>query len=218
MHSSNLTVIGKYIQSCMPRMGTWFWRWKKVRYLVTQLCMHNVCYKLESSQTQNCNILTQLSGIRKVLCPTFYLPTHTCSTVSVRCATELAVTVCTRVVICSSTGEGRQKTWLQLRLNRRPMLEWACVKWQNFSELDACCSCPETAISSINQVEWISQWKLTALAHVYRSSVLEAGTSKHIKKHENHSTLVVYFCSHTFTPFTRTIYLFAFKSAFKSVS
>ena len=66
--------------------------------------------KLESSQKQNCNILTQLSGIRKVLCPTFYLHTHTYSTMSVRCATELAVSVCTRVVVCSCTGEGRQKT------------------------------------------------------------------------------------------------------------
>ena len=65
--------------------------------------------KLESSQKQNCNILTQLSGILKVLRPTFYLPTHTYSTMSVRCATELAVSVCTRSVICSCTGEGRQK-------------------------------------------------------------------------------------------------------------
>ena len=106
---SNLTVMGKYIQSCMPRMGMWLWRWIKVRYLVTQLCMHKVCYKLDSSQKQNCNIFTQLSGILKVLCPTFYLHTHTYSTMSVRCATELAVSVCTGVVICSCTGEGRQK-------------------------------------------------------------------------------------------------------------
>ena len=86
-----------------------------------------------------------------------------------------------------------RETWPQLRLNRGPILEWACVKWRHFSRLAACCSCPETANSSINQVEWISQWKLTAHAHVYRSYVLEAGTSNHIKKHENHSTLVVYF-------------------------
>ena len=65
--------------------------------------------KLESSQNQNCNILTQLSGIRKVLCPNFYLHTHAYNTVSVRCATELAVSVYTSVVICSCTGEGRQK-------------------------------------------------------------------------------------------------------------
>ena len=65
--------------------------------------------KLESSQKQNCNILTQLSGIGKVLCPTSYLHTHTYSTMSVRCATELAVSACTRVVVCSCTGEGRQR-------------------------------------------------------------------------------------------------------------
>ena len=66
--------------------------------------------KLESSQKQSCNMLTQICGILKVLCPTFlYLHTHTYSTMSVRCATELAVSVCTRSVICSCTGEGRQK-------------------------------------------------------------------------------------------------------------
>ena len=65
------------------------------------------------------------------------------------------------------------------------------------ADLVACCSCPETANSSINQVEWISQWKLTAHVHVSRSCVLEAGTSNHIKKHETHSTLVVYLHSHT---------------------
>ena len=65
--------------------------------------------KMESSQKQNCNILTQLSGIHQVLCPTFYVHTHTYSTMSVRCATELAVSVCTRVMVCSCTGEGRLK-------------------------------------------------------------------------------------------------------------
>ena len=64
--------------------------------------------KLESSQKQNCSILTQLSSIGKVLCPTFYLHTHTYSTMSVRCATELAVSACTRFAICSCTDEGRQ--------------------------------------------------------------------------------------------------------------
>ena len=85
-----------------------------MRYLVTELCRWNdytmgkCAGKLESCQKQNCNILTQLSGICKALCPTFYLHTHTYSTMSVRCATELAVSVCTRVVICSCAGEGRQ--------------------------------------------------------------------------------------------------------------
>ena len=87
----------------------------KMSYLVTPLCRWNEYAmgksvgKLESSQKQSCNILTQISGIHKVLCPTFYLHTHTYSTMSVRCATELAVSVCTRFVICSCTGEGRQK-------------------------------------------------------------------------------------------------------------
>ena len=59
------------------------WRWIKVRYLVTQLyrwneyTMGKSAGKMESSQKQNCNILTQLSGICKVLCPTFYLHTRT---------------------------------------------------------------------------------------------------------------------------------------------
>ena len=99
----------------MGRMGMWLWRWTKVRYLVTQFCRWNEytmgksAGKLDSSQKQSCNILTQLSGIGKVLCTLFYLHTHTYSTMSVRCATELAVSACTRSVFLCCTGEGRQK-------------------------------------------------------------------------------------------------------------
>ena len=74
--------------------------------------------KLESSQKQSCNILTQLSGIGKVLCPLFYLHTHTYSTMSVRCATELAVSACTRSVICAA----------QVRKTEKHGPNEACVK------------------------------------------------------------------------------------------
>ena len=54
-------------------MGMWLWRWLKMRYLVMQLCrwheytIGKSASKLKSSQKQNCNILTQLSGICRVL-------------------------------------------------------------------------------------------------------------------------------------------------------
>ena len=89
-----------------------------------------------------------------------------------------------------------RETWPQLRLNHGLMLEWASVKWRNFSGL-ACCSCPERANLSINQVEWISQWKWTAHAHVCRSCVLEAGTANHIKSMRNTAHLLyIYIATH----------------------
>ena len=108
--------------------------------------------KLESSQKQNCNILIHLSGIHKVLCPTFYLHTYTYSTMSVRCATELAVSVCTRFPICSCTGEGRQKTMAPTEAEPWTYTRTALCEVTNFNGLAACCSCPETANLSINQV------------------------------------------------------------------
>ena len=108
-----------YNHACQEWAGHVALEVDKMRYLVTELCRWNdytmgkCAGKLESSQKQNRNILTQLSGIHKVRiiisCPTFYLHTHTYSTMSVRCSTKLAVSVCTMFAICSCTGEGRQK-------------------------------------------------------------------------------------------------------------
>ena len=80
----------------------------------------------------------------------------------------------------------------QLRLNHGPIARMGLCEVMKLQRIVACWSWPEIVSLSINRVEWISQWELTAHVHVYRSCVLEAGTSNHIKSWESKHTCCIF--------------------------